>query len=322
MVRKAIYIIATLSVIISCRKELDYNNSKQLIEIILKEPNLDSMWGNKWEGELHTEWDSKLYGQIYQLPQNHILTSIFKPTEKGFNYSHSQCHPLGLSPLHIAQGTYRFILHSTESKVITLKNQQNGQIVATTRKISDSIYTSPDDLYIGSIDNVVIHNNHSLLDFDNGEWVDIITVPVESCVKQYIIQIITRKTQYNCSTIRGVYLGGMNNSLNLYSKEQSGNSYIKNNKENLHIINDSLTICKIGTFGIADPSNTILIDYYLGQGRSILIRKDVSKSINTAPNGGIITIIIDLDKESEKDNEGGFNPELKEWESNSVVVPM
>lgn len=322
MVRKSIYLLTVLSVIISCRKELDYNSTNQLIEISLNTPNLNSLWGDEWQNQLLVEWNNTLYEDIYQLPEAHILISIFKPTVNGFNYSHSQCHPLGLSPLHIAQGTYRFILHTTESKVITLKNQQNGDIVATTRKLSDSIYSSPDNLFIGSKDNVNIHNNHTLLDFNNGEWTDIIKIPIETCIKQYIIQIITRQTKYNCTTIRGVYLGGMHNELNLHSKEMSGNSYLKNNKENLHRINDTLTICRIGTFGIADNINKVLIDYYLGQGRSALITKDISTCIKREPNSGIITIIVDLDKESGKNNEGGFTPELEEWISNSVVVPM
>ena len=322
MLQKTIYLLTALSVIISCRKELDYNSTNQLIEITLNTPNLDSLWEDEWQNQLLVEWNNTLYGYIYQLPEAHILVSFFKPTANGFNYSHSQCHPIGVSPLHIAQGTYRFILNSTESKVITLKNQQNGDILATTRRLSDSIHTSPDNLFIGSKECVNIHNYHTLLDFDNGVWTEIIKVPIETCIKQYIIQIITRQTKYNNITIRGVYLGGMYNELNLHNREMFGNSYLKNNKENLHRINDTLTICKIGTFGIADTTNKVLIDYHMGQGRSALITKDISTCIKRQPNGGIITIFVDLDQETGKNNQGGFNPELEEWISNSVIVPM
>ena len=56
--------IIIIALFTSCRKELEYLEKTEYLDITVSVPDLDSLWGEDWQSNLLFEWEEWRYGEI------------------------------------------------------------------------------------------------------------------------------------------------------------------------------------------------------------------------------------------------------------------
>ena len=292
--------IIIISLFSSCRKELEYLEKTEYLDITVSVPDLDSLWGEDWRSNLLFEWEEWRYGEIgYPRPKKFCI-NIFNYNHGEERYSYNKLAMLGTTEFSLGFGSYALTIHSHDLPETEMQIKSNT-IIANNSETQEIFY-------YGRVRNVDYSRENYEVDIENYEWKRLIECNLTTPHLIYIFQFPLRGTYHANHNITASYITNIQNNFDLHKGATIGEEcHIINNS--MHKVSDTLFMCRSVLYNNINNTNKkeIILNYSNLLHNSIPIRIEIDSVLRNRPYGGVITLPIDIDKIIEE-----YNPEEEE----------
>lgn len=337
--RRAILIIAALTVLWSCEKMHDPKlHAGGYIEIhpeLSKDASIDVMWEDGWRARWLVEWDESSRGPLgYSAPESYHM--YFVPEENGKPVGQRDIPAGNSARLKLSYGYYGLMVYSNDYQLIRLEESPDGKSLKAmtgkdpyaalpdTLEGHDRLRSMPEQLFSTFDDDIYI--SPELKDYEyverEGIWILRREELVMPRVYIYLLQaelLNDRDRIAGCGSSTMTGLAGSTEFFGVKSDDGGVAHQFPSfcQKKTIGGVEREFIAGRMITFGSAGQARNLChLRLRYNNGGSRFMTFDVTDQVLRQPRGGVINIVIDIDDYPlpDPDSDGGWDTTVSGWE--------